>query len=226
VSADELTEVDWVLVRGVSPIAGHPVTARFDGESISGSSGCNRYRAALSIDGNGLSVGPAMSTMMACAPDVMAVEREVLARLQRATRWSIDRDGLALGDEDDELLVFAAVSSDELTGAWTITSVHRPDRQAIVSVVDGLAVHIDGDAVSGHTGVNRFNGEITVRGRSVEIGPLRTTRMAGPPDAMELEADLLAAFDATSTWSLTGDVLTLERADGSVAVTLLRTSAR
>lgn len=55
---------------------GRPVTAEFSTEPeplVYGFSGCNTYRGAYSIDGDRISFGPTMSTMMAC-PEGMDTE--------------------------------------------------------------------------------------------------------------------------------------------------------
>jgi heat shock protein HslJ len=48
-------------------------------------------------------------------------------------------------------------------------------------------IQFDGGRVSGRVGVNRFNGSYTVSADTIEFGPVATTRMAGPPELMDLE---------------------------------------
>lgn len=60
---------------------------------IFGSGGCNRIMGSLTLTGEGLSVGPLASTMMACPEPVMAAERAFLGALGRADRFDLDEDG-------------------------------------------------------------------------------------------------------------------------------------
>lgn len=86
------------------------VTLEFDAVTrrLAGRSGCNRYNAAFELSGEGLSIGPAASTRMACAPDLMAQEQQFLADLQRISRFDIDPSGALLlfaNDQQDPLVV-------------------------------------------------------------------------------------------------------------------------
>ncbi len=65
-------------------------------------------------------------------------------------------------------------------------------------VVDRVQTTIEFTAnggVSGSTAVNRFQGKATIDGNSVAIGPLVTTRRAGPPALMDQEARFLKSID-------------------------------
>jgi len=46
------------------------------------------------------------------------------------------------------------------------------------------AVRFEGDRVAGRVGVNRFTGSFTVDGDVLQLGPVASTRMAGPPEMM------------------------------------------
>lgn len=48
--------------------------------------------------------------------------------------------------------------------------------------------------VSGSTGINRLAGDYALVGGVLIVGPLALTRMAGPPDRMELESAVVAAL--------------------------------
>lgn len=67
-------------------------------------------------------------------------------------------------------------------------------------------------AVGGFSGVNRFRGKAMLEGDKLSFGPLATTRMAGPPAAMELEQRYLEALGRVAGYELTGGRLTLRDA--------------
>ena len=75
----------------------------------------------------------------------------------------------------------------------------RPDGWQVVSIDDAAIAEpaptlaLDpGGTVSGTTGVNRYRGTYELAESLLELGPLITTRMAGPPDAMDVEGHFLA----------------------------------
>lgn len=72
--------------------------------------------------------------------------------------------------------------------------------------------------VEGDGGVNQFVGPCRVEGDTLELGPFRSTRMAGPVAAMRVEHALLEALTGARPFRFAadGDVLILGDADGEV----------
>jgi heat shock protein HslJ len=67
---------------------------------------------------------------------------------------------------------------------------------------------IDGTLVSGSMGVNRFSGQI---GAEFSIGPVATTRMAGPPELMLQEDTILEHVQEADTIEVIEDGMNLRR---------------
>ena len=79
-----------------------PLTRR-----LAGSAGCNKFNAAYDLSGEGLSIGPAAVTRMACPAALMEQEGRFLATLGRITRFDIDPTGALLlfaNDQETPLL--------------------------------------------------------------------------------------------------------------------------
>lgn len=77
----------------VSPVIGTTLTLSFGDRAITGSSGCNSYRAAYTHDGEHLTIGPVATTRKACpAEGVMEQEQQFVEALHSAAKWTI-RDG-------------------------------------------------------------------------------------------------------------------------------------
>ena len=72
--------------------------------------------------------------------------------------------------------------------------------------------------VHGSSGVNRFGGDCTIDGTEIRFGPLMSTKMAGPPERMELERRYLEVLGKANRWSVTKGRLTLADAEGALAV--------
>jgi len=94
-----------------APVEGTQVTLSFPEEGgIAGSSGCNRYQAALEMGPDGRwSIGPVASTRMACPEPVMAQEDRYLAALGAVTGYRIAADRLTLTDDKGVALTFVPI---------------------------------------------------------------------------------------------------------------------
>jgi heat shock protein HslJ len=99
----EIEGVDWVL-NGT--IDGTEITARFEGGTVSGSSGCNTYSAPYDLGASSLSISEARITQMACDEAVMSQENVYLANLAAASGYVVKGDTLTLSGMAS--LVYAA----------------------------------------------------------------------------------------------------------------------
>jgi heat shock protein HslJ len=103
---------EWELVvlgQATPPPSGRPVTMRFDSGSrrAAGSAGCNRYSAAYTMRGEGLTFGPAAATKMAC-PDGMEFEGSFFGMLTQVTTYEVTGSTLVLRGVDGSLARFEA----------------------------------------------------------------------------------------------------------------------
>lgn len=226
-----LEESEWVLsaLRG-QPVSGPPpITLRVAGGQVTGSDGCNRYRAPVVIDGNGFRVrAEAMvSTKMACRPEVMTRAAAYTAALGQARTTRVDGHRLTLLAEDAAVLATFEAQSRELSGTtWEVTGVNN-GKQAVASVLPGSSVTVsfspDG-TVSGSAGCNRYSGKFTAEGERVMLHPLASTRMTcpQPPRVMEQEAAFLRALQSSATARMEGDQLELRDEHGALMVSASR----
>lgn len=228
--ADALHDTSWVLSGPIGVPDGVDVVIAFGDGTVTGFSGCNRFRGTYRVDDEALEFSTLGSTMMACPDEAMATERDVLRRLAEVAAM-VTRDGLlvCLDPAGVVLLEFRAQTSEGLVGDWVVNGIHYPGRQAIISVRGELIVTIEADRISGNAGCNRFNGPFVVAEGGLSVGPLMSTRMfcededAGSgPTIMEQEAAMLQALEAATGHRLEGSRLTLTRADGGISVSLHR----
>jgi heat shock protein HslJ len=91
-----------------------------------------------------------------------------------------------------------------MTGEWKLVKIG--EREVPKTVMATLNVTAEGK-VSGNTGVNLLSGQLAKEKKL--FGPLITTRRAGPPEAMEVEAGLTKALDEATRFTITENVLTL-----------------
>lgn len=64
--------------------------------TVSGASGCNRFRGGWQQSGATIKLGPLAATMMACEPAKLDTERKFLQTLEAVTTLSFDASGAAL----------------------------------------------------------------------------------------------------------------------------------
>jgi heat shock protein HslJ len=114
-SATPLVGTLWLLVEIDGKPAGTGTSGRspdllFDSEGkVGGYAGCNRFSGGVEIEGDVVTFGPLMSTMMACAEGDQ-VEQVYLAKLVGMVRFSVSGDELVLygGDGSRPVLRFRA----------------------------------------------------------------------------------------------------------------------
>lgn len=99
-----LTGGDWVITQlGTEVRTDTPeLTLAFDAEGrVSGHSGCNRFMGGAKQDGQMLEFTQLASTMMACPPPQMELERKMLDHLGQTRSFAITPGGALelLGEE-------------------------------------------------------------------------------------------------------------------------------
>ena len=106
-SLADLGGVEWVLTHfgWEDPAPPEPaITLVFEGERIAGSSGYNRYFAAVEVGKapGELTIGPVGATRMACPEDQMALENRYLKALGRVVRFAFVTGQLAFTWSQDD----------------------------------------------------------------------------------------------------------------------------
>lgn len=105
--------------------------------------------------------------------------------------------------------------------SWALVSM--PGASSVVGMRGPLSVVFErGGRASGHSGVNRFGASVRVEGDRLQFGQAIVTRMAGPPEAMALEADFLARLQRAAGWRMVGEGLELLDDGGAALMTLRR----
>jgi heat shock protein HslJ/membrane-bound inhibitor of C-type lysozyme len=96
---------EWTAaeIAGVAVPAGEPVTLKFEETGhLSGQAPCNRYMGGFAIGGEGVTLGPLGSTMMACGDDAMKRERVFLDLMGKVNRFDIEDGALVLHAADGQ----------------------------------------------------------------------------------------------------------------------------
>ena len=222
----ELGAHQWqaTTIGGVSATQGQPVTAAFEGGTITGNTGINQYQGSYdTASGNGISIKIGPMTRAAGSPVAMKIEAAYIAALGQATSYKVDDSKLTLmGSSGTELVVYKVFKPASLTGTdWEVTMYNngRGGFQSVLSTSTVTAKFDPDGSLSGNGGVNQYNTTYTTSGSStISIKPPATTMMAGPPEVMDQETAYFAALGKTTTYAIEGSTLTLRAADGAAMV--------
>lgn len=109
ISAADLDGSRWTLVElgnGEALLADTPITLQVDGGALSGSGGCNDYRAGFTLDEVNpfiINVEAIVATRKACPPPITEQETAYFQALEGASLWGYDigRLGISYYGDDD-----------------------------------------------------------------------------------------------------------------------------
>lgn len=90
----QLNGTQWIAAEGGL----NAPTIEFMESRANGFTGCNRFFAQVDQNGPGIAFSGISSTRRACSPDLMALERNFVARLNGARIAQIEGDTLVLAD--------------------------------------------------------------------------------------------------------------------------------
>jgi heat shock protein HslJ len=95
---------------------------------------------------------------------------------------------------------------------WTLVSLGGQKAAADREV----SAQFEGGRVSGLASVNRYFASYTVSGSQISVSEIGATKMAGPEPLMQQEQSFLSALGTASSFSRSGDTLTITTAAGDL----------
>jgi heat shock protein HslJ len=221
----------WTLtaVNGQLVAAGTNVTAMFTpGEAansgtISGSSGCNTYNAAYTLDGQNIAVQPPAVTRMYCA-EGMETEQAYLQALQASTSYAIFYDQLVLTNPSGSLTF--NLNRTPLVGAlWSLVAlgdVTKPQSPVAGSNFNAQFIRIPGSpsgVLNGTTGCNEYTAAFTASADQIKINPPASTQNKScVPGLSDQEQLYYLALNNATTYHISGNTLTIPYDDGKQAL--------
>lgn len=229
-SANALSGTSWTLATlgGQPALESTTATLNFgDDNRAGGTDGCNTFGAEYNVDGNNLTFGPAIGTLIACEEPIMAQADAFQKALADTRQFAVANEVLTLSDgSGNAVATFAAQNTDLAGTSWIVTGYNNGN-QAVVSVLAGTELTVmfgDDGRVSGSAGCNNFFGPFTQAEGTIDIGPLASTlKLCPDPDgAMDQEMQFLEALQQAATYTLDADKLDLRTSDDALAVTMQR----
>jgi heat shock protein HslJ len=203
----------------VSVIIGSEITAYFDEDgTLSGSAGCNNYSATYDIEGDQLTIGPAITTRMACQdPEgIMDQEMQYLAALEMVTAYQFEEERLILLDAEGRRVVnYQPAKTFALPETIWYLQAYSDGEGGIRSVIDGTeltAIFNEDGSIAGSAGCNNFSGAYEVGGNKIkiELGPMTMMFCEAPEGAMDQETAYMEALNSAASYKILGNVLVLK----------------
>ncbi|WP_169512972.1 META domain-containing protein [Actinopolymorpha alba] len=189
-----------------------------DGRLVA-NAGCNTMQSPVKLAGGTLVVEDLLTTEMACNPPFRHDQDSWLASfLEAKPRWRLEGDKLTLtsGNTRIALLDRKVVRPDlplEKTRWQVDTLIDGETASSVPGTTKAFLVFSDGK-VTGSTGCNQLSGPAAVVGKTIEFGPIVTTKRACQPDVARLEQIVLAVLDGTVQFSIDSDRLRLDHPGG------------
>ncbi len=228
-ASPNLAGTNWILssLDGSLPLPGVTVSLQFgDDGTAGGSDGCNSYSTTYALNGTDLTFGQPMgATAMACPEPVMDQANTYMQTLATTNSFDVDGAQLTLRNGRKTLATFVADSQSLAGTTWQVISYNN-GRGGVVSVIIGSQITADfsADEITGNAGCNTYFAAYLTEGANLTIGPAGTTMMAcdSPPGVMEQEQEYLAALASVASFSIEGERMRMQTADGATAVQLER----
>jgi putative lipoprotein len=204
-------------------------TISFDGSRAAGSTGCNQYGGAYTVDGTVLTIRQVAQTLRACAEPVARLESAFTQILQNVNQFNVGGDTLTLTTATGNTLVFgangagnpatAATGNPRLAGTnWQLARYTL--NRATVTVAAARAPSLSFDTagrVSGSTGCNRFTGGYSSSIAGVlTFTAFATTRVACLGEGANLERAFLTIVRGVTRYSGDAGTITLTSGAGSL----------
>lgn len=197
---------DILSVQGEKIVSEEPAFLSFDltQKRIHGNNGCNIINGELIVGNDGsIQLDKVISTMKACMDNDS--ERRIMDALNKSKSFKIDSDNyLRLYTADQkELILLKKQPFSELEGTWKVIKING------IKLIEEQKPSITFDTknlrISGNTGCNRLNGQITIDNADanfISLGQIATTRMACPGNT---ESVFLKALENAKSFKLSSD---------------------
>ena len=182
--------------------------------NINGSSGCNSYSSAFTLDGNNLAVQMPAVTMMAC-PTGMDMEQAYLQVLQTSASYEIFGDKLVLTGSSGSLMYTA--NDTPLTGAlWQLVSLGDVKNPQVPVAGSSFALQFNripgapSGILAGTTGCNEYSAAFAASLTELKINtPVSTQNRSCVPGLTDQEELYFLALNDSTTYRISGNTLVI-----------------
>lgn len=183
-------------------------TLVFADGTASGSTGCNLFRSAYSIDGDSITFGHVGLSGSACHPDYVGQGDSVMEALQASKRFAMSDTRLELTDAGGTVqMQFRPAELLPLPGITWRLAWYGEGTSPLDGTEISLAFHTDG-TLKGAAGCNDYSADYRINGAQLTIAAITHTEKGclEPDGVMNQEIDYLNTIQQTAslTTTLTG----------------------
>jgi heat shock protein HslJ len=195
--------------------------------TVSGTSGCNGLGGDYSVEGDKITFGEFVSTLMACDDPIMRQEEAAHKVLTGTASYQIEGDTLTISYNDMVLVLTRGTpgaaqppESASLTGLWKLASYGSVGTvsSAVADVEANLTFNEDG-TVTGTSGCNDFGGSYAVDGDDIIFSEIVSTLKLCDTPLMGQEEAMQQVLTGTANYGIDGNTLTITRDDMTLALT-------
>lgn len=236
-----LEQVLWSLESFGDPAAQQPVSAETEitalfvaaaeaevaGGTVSGSAGCNRYSAGYKQEGRQLTLGPAMTSLMACETG-MEAEQTFLAALGTVERYQTLGDQLRLFyDDGQQVMTFRADRTPLQETYWQLTAYgpletpQFPAAGAAVTAVFERQPAAPTGMVAGSTGCNSYSATFAASLTQIKVNPPLNTFAFCEGAVGEVERAFLQGLASAESYTIIGSTLQVGYDGGKQALSFV-----
>lgn len=195
--------------------------------TVSGTSGCNGLGGDYTVEGDRITFGEFVSTLMACDAPIMEQEEAAHQVMTGTATYKIEGDTLTITN-NDMVLVLARVdfatqepsSPASLVGAWKLTSLGTADAvsSALADQAAGLTFNEDGTLI-GTSGCNEFGGSYTLEGDQITFMEIVSTLKLCDSPIMNQEEAMQQVLTESADYQIDGNTLTITNNDRVLVLT-------
>ena len=202
------------------------LTFSSDGK-VSGTSGCNGLGGDYSVEGDKITFGEFVSTLMACDEPVMVQEDAAHKVMTGTATYKIEGDTLTITNDDmvliltrDTLSTAEPVTPTTLIGTWNLDSYGTTSTvsSALADVTANLTFSEDG-MVTGTSGCNEFGGKFVVEAEQITFQEVVSTLKLCDSTIMGQEEAMQQVLTETASYTIEGNTLTLTNNDRVLVLT-------
>ena len=157
--------------------------------------------------------GKTAATLMAGPEELMKIELNFFDILQNSPRINYNSTTLSLKNKNGEVWTFKKLDlSKKLKNTkWKLIEMGQtsfPEKEGEITI------SFAENKINGNSGINNYFGNCEIKNDSIKIGPVGSTKMAGPENLMKIESEYLKLLQNSKTIKLVKNILTLTTNDG------------
>lgn len=191
--------------QSIRLLPSHPITIRFDGKRLGGSTGCNDYSADYQFRNYQLRIPRAIiSTKRGCISAVADRENWFASALKAShSVVFLDRDRLVIeykAASGKGFLGFTPMRSQLQNTDWQLNSITIGSTTQ--AITQPITLRFTADSIGGSAGCNEYSAAYEASRNRIKIGGIATTEKMCSPSQMQLEQSFLAKLETVQRYEI------------------------